>query len=136
MAVLSQPGSEQRNPLEPQPLSAVDLLAAPGSGVPGHRACLAPRCAPNTCSPPLRNYPRPGAPTRTGSSAPAAAQAAHSTHDLSIWRFMATVLRAACCSGRCETLPGTALCWDLRAARADGTGGRSDSRRMFPKSKL
>lgn len=64
----------------------------------------------------------PGAPTHTGSGPPAAVQTAHATHDLSVWRLMATVFGVAGGSGRCETLRGTALCWDLRAADADGTG--------------
>lgn len=122
MAVLSQPGSEQRNLLSPRPLSAQNQ----GCPATGFACCLdLPQTHHLYCSE-LTPLPRPGAATHAGSRPPAAVQTARSAHDLSIWHFVATVLGVACGSGGCETVRGIAWCWDLRAA-ADGTGSRSDS---------
>lgn len=130
MAALSQPGSEQRNPLQPQPPSAVDLSYTRQSGgvwpkrVPG---CLdLPPDAQSNCSETI--------PTRVGPRRKEApllpAPNAHTTHDFSIWHFMATVCWVAllcAASGkpsRCRLVLGCA-----HSHRADGTESRRDSKR-------
>ena len=142
MAVLSQPGSEQRNPLQPQPPSAVDLSYTRQSGGGGLAKTCArvPRSASRRTVELLRDYPHPGW-VPAGRRRPCCPPRTRTPHVIfpygTLWQPSAGLL---CCVPHQESLRGAALCWDVPAAaalterRAEGTA--NDRSRMFPKATL
>lgn len=117
-AVLSQPGSEQRNPLQPQPLSAVDLLDTRESGG------VQPECQPGCLTLPpdtqsCCSYTVPLLPRLSPQEADtAAAPKAHSTRDFSIRLFVATVFRVVLLCEASGEPARQAWCWHVGEAAA------------------
>lgn len=141
-AALSQPGSEQRNPLQPQPsllLICYTLKSEGGGGGSSGNVCLGPSSAPDTQSNSESIHPRPRRCIPTGSGGTAAAPNVHTTRDFSIWHSIQLFSGLFCRWSPYESLHGLALCRDVQAAallmalEAEVTA--NDRSRMFPKSK-